>query len=300
LTGGLAAFLEPVEEKLKDLYLQIEARIEFPEDGIPPIQKDRFLKTVVDCGRSLRQLLDSYQQGLVLREGLNVALVGAPNVGKSSLLNAILGKSRSIVTHIPGTTRDVIEGEIQLAGMKVRLFDTAGLRDTDEHVEAEGVRRTRLTMEEADLILWVLDASRPQEGLEEALTKKGDPHVWWIFNKSDLEPVPYPNPFIAERTQAVSCLTKKGVEELVKRLEQWAHRPESVGDVVLLQERHQTEVRKAVEALGRLEGHLQHDEGLEIWAEETKAAILAVGRVRGRHLDQDAFEDIFSRFCIGK
>jgi tRNA U34 5-carboxymethylaminomethyl modifying GTPase MnmE/TrmE len=87
---------------------------------------------------------------------------------------------------------------------------------------------------------------------------------------------------------------------LLEGLEKWVHRPELVGDVVLLQERHQTEIRKAVEALVRLEEHLQKDEGLEIWAEETKAAVVAVGRVRGRHLDQDAFEDIFSRFCIGK
>ena len=300
LTGGLTAFLEPIEEKIKDLYLQIEARLEFPEDGIPNLSKDVFKKTVQDCGRALRQLLDSYARGLVLKDGLTVALVGAPNVGKSSLLNALLGIPRAIVTHLPGTTRDVIEGELQLSGLKVRLFDTAGIRETTEQIEVEGVRRTRQTMEEADLILWVLDSSRPEEGLQEAIEKMGTDNVWFIFNKSDLASQTGKNPFPTDRTFTLSCLNGKGIDGLIQKLGQWALRPEWEAGVVLLQERHQSEIRKAVDALANLESLIQKNESLEIWAEETKDALLAVGRVRGKNLGKDAFEDIFSRFCIGK
>jgi tRNA modification GTPase len=300
LTGGLSAFLEPIEEKLKNLYLQIEARLEFPEDGIPDLSKDIFNNTVQNCGKALHQLLDSYARGLVLKDGLTVAMVGAPNVGKSSLLNALLGTPRAIVTHLPGTTRDVIEGEIQLSGLKVRLFDTAGIRETTEQVEVEGVRRTRQTMEEADLVLWIMDASRPEEGLPEAIQKKSADNVWWIFNKSDLASEPAKNPFPVERTLTLSCLTRNGIDGLIQKLGQWALRPEWETGVVLLQERHQREIRTAVDALARLENLIQKNESMEIWAEETKEALLAVGRVRGKNLGKEAFEDIFSRFCIGK
>jgi tRNA modification GTPase len=300
LTGGLSIFLEPIEEILKDLYLQIEVRLEFSEEGIADLQKDLFLKAVMNCSKNLQQLLDSYARGLVLKDGLTVAMVGAPNVGKSSLLNALLGTQRAIVTHIPGTTRDVIEGEIQISGLKVRLFDTAGIRETVEPIEAEGVRRTRQTMEEADLILWVMDTSRPEAGLPEASNQKNKDNVWWIFNKSDLASLSPDAHFPSDRTFNISCVTRDGIDALTKKLEHWALRPDLEGDVVLLQERHQREIRNAVNALDRLKVLIEKNESLEIWAEEAKEALWAVGRVRGKNLGKDAFEDIFSRFCIGK
>jgi tRNA modification GTPase len=300
LTGGLTAFLKPVEERLKDLYLQIEARIEFPEDGIAPLVHGPFLGAVKELRSILKGLLESYSRGLVLRRGFNVALVGAPNVGKSSLLNALLGTSRAIVTHIPGTTRDVIEGEMHLSGIRVRLFDTAGLRETDEHIEAEGIRRSKKTMEEADLVLWVLDSTDPKSGLEESIPTKDDARVWWVYNKTDLANPPQGSTFPSERTMLVSCRTNDGIEALVRRLEGWVAQPTRSGDILLLQERHQLEVRRAEEALGRLECLVLGKQSLEIWAEETREALHALGRIRGLHLGKEAFEEIFSQFCIGK
>jgi len=299
LTGNLSAFLEPVEERLKDLYLQIEARIEFPEDGIPPIEKNTFLEKIRTTRTTLDGLLASYDRGQVLREGLTVALVGAPNVGKSSLLNKLLGTNRAIVTHLPGTTRDVIEGEIVLSGLRVRLFDTAGLRETEEVVEAEGVERAKQTLREADLVLYVLDPT--QEGDDKPWEAHGrEEATWWVYNKKDLWTSTPPTAFPDEKTLAVSCKTGEGIEELTRRLEDWAKRPGAEGDVVLLQERHRREIQTACKALGRLEEEIEKGDALELWAEETKAATLAVGRVRGLHLQKDAFEEIFSRFCIGK
>ena len=167
LTGGLASHLEPMEEFLKSLYLKVEARLEFADDGIPALDQAKFEEEVSGVRVELQKLLDSYQQGKVLREGLTVALVGPPNVGKSSLLNTLLGTQRAIVTPLAGTTRDVVEGDIRLKGVRVRFFDTAGLRDTENVVEVEGIRRSRQVMEEADLIFWLIDASNPAESLAE-------------------------------------------------------------------------------------------------------------------------------------
>jgi tRNA modification GTPase len=154
LSGGLSVHLEPLEEKLKSLYVQLEARLEFSEDGLPPLDVPAYASAVSDCRETLKKLLDSYTQGRVLRDGLVVALVGAPNVGKSSLLNALLGSDRAIVMPQPGTTRDVVEGEMRLGGQRVRLFDTAGLRASQDPIEEEGVKRSRRVIEEADLVFW--------------------------------------------------------------------------------------------------------------------------------------------------
>lgn len=300
LTGGMASHLEPVEESLKNLHLQVEVRIEFPEDGLAPIEKDSFLGQVRRCLVSLERLLDSYRSGRVLREGLSVALAGAPNVGKSSLLNALLGEPRAIVTHLPGTTRDLIEGHLILSGLRVRLFDTAGIRDTEEQVEAEGIRRAREAAREADLVFWVMDASRPEQGRGEALGYRDDPRVWLVHNKVDLAVPGTQVVFPGARTFHVSCLTGEGLDALRDGIESWAKGSVGDGGIILLQERHRREIQAAVDALHRLEDAVQEGQMLDLWAEDTREAILAIGRIRGRDLGREAFENIFSRFCIGK
>src|SRR3984957_15216998 len=157
LTGGLAAYLEPLEEALKSLYLKIEARLEFSEDGIPPLDFEKFKQDVSGVKGRLQKLLESYQQGKILKNGLSVALVGPPNVGKSSLLNRLVGSNRAIVTPLAGTTRDVIEGQVLVKGVQIRFFDTAGLRSSLDVVEAEGIRRSQQLIEEADFIFWIID-----------------------------------------------------------------------------------------------------------------------------------------------
>ncbi len=305
LTGGLASHLEPMEEFLKSLYLKVEARLEFADDGIPALDQAKFEEEVSGVQVELQKLLDSYQQGKVLREGLTVALVGPPNVGKSSLLNTLLGTQRAIVTPLAGTTRDVVEGDIRLKGVRVRFFDTAGLRETENVVEVEGIRRSRQVMEEADLIFWMIDASNPEESLAELKTASlPTDRVWYIFNKVDLVTDKQPWKKLiqlpAEKCLGFSCATQEGLFQVLGAVESFIQTPSSGEDVVITSARHQQEVEKALTALNNLQVLMKTQQPFELWAEELKTAALAIGRIRGRDLPAKAFEDIFKKFCVGK
>jgi tRNA modification GTPase len=306
LTGGLASHLEPMEELLKSLYLKVEARLEFSEDGIAPLDRSKFNLEVKSVLQGLTKLSESYEQGKVLRDGLTIALVGPPNVGKSSLLNRILGMDRAIVTPLAGTTRDVVEGEIKLKGVKVRFFDTAGIRESSNVVEEEGIRRSQRVIQEADVVLWVVDAIAYKEGIEQfqALSLPSD-RTWIMINKVDLiedrggirvQKMDRPT----DRQLFVSCLTGEGFPQLMNLVEGMIQTSLVGDDIVLTSGRHRKEVDKACSSLMELQTLINNDRPMELWAEEIKSAALAIGRIRGRNLPVAAFEEIFNRFCIGK
>jgi tRNA modification GTPase len=293
-----------MEEFLKSLYLKVEARLEFADDGIPLLDQAKFDEEVAGVQTELQKLLNSYQQGKVLREGLTVALVGPPNVGKSSLLNTLLGTQRAIVTPMAGTTRDVIEGDIRLKGVKVRFFDTAGLRDAENVVEVEGIRRSRQVMEEVDLIFWLIDASNPIESLTELKTALLPvDRVWYLFNKVDLVSDKRPwekTQLPVEKCLGFSCTTQEGLFQVFGVVESFIQTPSGGEDFVLTSARHRQEIEKALTALNNLQTLIKTQKPFELWAEELKTAALAIGRIRGRDLPAKAFEDIFNKFCVGK
>ena len=233
-----------------------------------------------------------------------MALVGPPNVGKSSLLNALLGTHRAIVTPLAGTTRDVVEGDIRLKGVRVRFFDTAGIREAKNVVEVEGIRRSRQVIEEADVIFWLVDASDPQESLEELKSHSLPPErTWFLFNKKDLIKVGQPlknSGLSPERCLGLSCQTGEGLPQVIEKIENLIQTPLGGEDIVLTSARHQHEVQKALKALENLKGLMATHQPSELWAEELREAALTVGRIRGRNLPATAFEDIFTKFCIGK
>lgn len=303
LTGGLTAHLEPLEEALKTLYLKIEARLEFSEDGIPSLDQGKFQTEILSVQNNLQRLLESYQQGKVIREGLTVALVGPPNVGKSSLLNALLGTQRAIVASTPGTTRDVVEGEIRLKGVRVRLFDTAGIREAHNEVEVEGISRSHQVIGEADLVFWLVDASNPNESLQ-VIKSTSLPYerIRYLFNKVDLIEGREPWKGLdlpTDKCFGLSCKTQEGIQTVVDRIEEWIKTP-AVENVVITSTRHQQEIQKASQALENLHKLMESGQTFDLWAEELREAALAIGHVRGRNLPASAFEEIFTRFCIGK
>lgn len=304
LTGGLSTHLEPIEEALKALYLKIEARLEFSEDGIPPLDLEKFRNELAGVHSEIEKLSQSYQQGKVIREGLTVALVGPPNVGKSSLLNALVGTHRAIVTPLAGTTRDVVEGEIRLKGVRVRFFDTAGIREAGNIVEVEGIHRSRRVIAEADIVFWLVDAFSPQESLQELKsTNLPRERTWFLFNKIDLVNIERPwrgSDLDPERCLGLSCQTGEGLTQLVGKIDNLIQTPIGGEDVILTSARHQQEIQKTLSALENLKTLMASGQPYELWAEDLREAALAVGRIRGRNLPATAFEDIFTKFCIGK
>ncbi len=212
--------------------------------------------------------------------------------------------NRAIVTPLAGTTRDVVEGEIRLKGARVRFFDTAGIREAKNVVEVEGVRRSRQVIEEADVIFWLVDASSPKESLEEL---EGNPlpqeRTWFLFNKKDLVKSGQPwkdSGLDPQRCLSLSCQTGEGLSQVVEKIEALIQTPIGGEDVVLTSARHQQETAKALKALENLKGLMASRQPYELWAEELREAALAVGRIRGRNLPASAFEDIFTKFCVGK
>lgn len=303
-TGGALPHLLPVEELLKELYREVEARLEFAEEGLQPLDGQWLQEKLQGAIAELERLRKSYEQGRVLQEGLVVVFAGPPNVGKSSLFNRLLGRERAIVTEIPGTTRDLLEGEIHLAGVHLRLWDTAGLRRTQDRVEEEGVNRTKKILEEADLVLWVVDLTAPEDGLEQCRREKPPREkMWLVFNKSDQAGLEEKNdrdkeifslPFFV-----VSCRSGSGIDRLERELENWAKK-QGQADAVGWTPRHLAEVRRALDALKKAFAESRGACRQEFLAEELREALDALGRIRGVNLPQEAFAEIFQRFCIGK
>ena len=291
--GGLSARAEAWKESLLDALAQVEGEIDFPDEHDVP---DRLSQ---DAGPGLKALakdledtLDKAERGERVREGLRVAVIGAPNAGKSSFINWLAGREAAIVSDIPGTTRDVVEVSLVLSGLPVRVADTAGLRETDDVVEAEGVRRARLSADEADIRILLIDGSEPKPDGQEAL-RDGD---LVLVNKSDLGGQP---PALPQRSFSISLYDKTGLEDVMDWLvSEVSRRYAPTRDPGLTRARHKSCVSRANESLDRAIRNL--DIAPELAGEDLRRALLAIEELSGR-ADMDAVLDrVFSRFCIGK
>ncbi|PWB62566.1 MAG: tRNA uridine-5-carboxymethylaminomethyl(34) synthesis GTPase MnmE [Deltaproteobacteria bacterium] len=307
LNGGIRAAISPLRERIRNLLVLLEASIDFPEEeGIAPISAVELIERVSEINGSLSRFLESYERGHLLRDGATVAIAGVANVGKSRLLNRLLGEERAIVTETPGTTRDYLSGELVLSGIPVRLVDTAGLRETEDPVEREGVARSRRIVAEADLTLFLLDGSRAaHDGDRRAYDEIASrPHLL-LLNKCDLPPSENGGDFHGEgkrKTFPVSAKTGEGTDALLREMARELA-PEggaTLSEAPMTRLRHAAAVRRAVEALSRASRSAGEGMSLEFPAADVREAADALSELTGEIAPEEVLDAIFSSFCIGK
>ncbi len=304
MDGALSREIHRLRDPLIDLLALAEAYIDFPEEELDGAESGEILSRVDGTLHRIDRLLSSFASGRTLREGLSILLLGRPNVGKSSLLNALLGEARAIVTPIPGTTRDTLEEPLLLDGFPIRLIDSAGVRLTDDPVEEEGVRRAKEKIRHSDLILLVLDAGAPvtDEDLY-ALQCCADGRVLLVLNKSDLPPAPLPSSFLGLPRVSVSALTGEGLHALRSAiLEPFSGGlAEGLAETALLSDRrHRESLVRSREALERVIPLVRQGASMEFLALELRSALDALGEITGETTPDEVLDRIFSRFCIGK
>jgi tRNA modification GTPase len=300
---------EELKKRILDLTSLLELELDFSEEGISLTETSTNERLVDGLVEDLTQLIDSYRFGKVYRDGLKVVLAGKPNVGKSSLLNALLNEHRSIVTEISGTTRDTIEESIRLAGYSVRVVDTAGLRKTSDPVELEGIRRTEAEIEDADVVAYLLDVtsrelSADMERVAQLRSTKGG-KVLVVANKVDLRPDWRLSPALPDRTELylVSAKTGQGIEALKAALSNMCfsgsfHPAEK--SVVITNARHQASLIQARASLLGAAGSLRDGQSNEFVALDLHAALRHIGEITGASTTEDVLNNIFASFCIGK
>lgn len=304
-SGLLSQSIHALREVLIDALARVESAIDFPEEDLPELVDEALRTRLVQARDRMSDLLATAQTGRLYREGASVAIAGRPNVGKSSLFNALLRDARAIVTAVPGTTRDLLEEVITIDGVPVRLNDTAGLRATSDEVEQIGMERARSALRAADIVLCVVDASVPYtpEDAELAgdLVALGRPAVL-VLNKTDLAPSPRPPDWASEfhHTVAVSSLTGEGLKTLERTLGRMLLGGAPIApDQGLITRVHQRDsLRRAREALERvLENYNASPEFLSI---DLRDSLDALGEITGDSTPEDVLDRIFSSFCIGK
>jgi tRNA modification GTPase len=301
LAGHLSRRINLLRDDLMKILAHVEAHLDFPDEDIAPDTQQKLLERLRAAISFMDELLRTANEGQLLRRGVRAGIVGRPNVGKSSLLNQLLGHDRAIVSPIPGTTRDTIEETASVRGLPVVFIDTAGLREATDQIEVEGVRRSRGVLAAAELILHVLDGSAP--------LSSGDEKLWEEFagkkrllirNKADLaQRLELP---AGRNAISVSCLTGAGLEELKDAIQEMLCAGGIHAEMlqVMVNSRHEDALRRARSAATRAEEALRNGAGLELTALDLRLAANAVGEIVGKTTTEDLLDSIFSQFCIGK
>ena len=301
--GSLSRKIHFFTARLKKILVLLEAWIDFPEEGLPSEDIARISRDILSISEEMHAITGTYSVGRVLSEGASIVLIGQPNVGKSSLLNALLGEDRAIVTDVPGTTRDLLEEGLMINQVPVRLVDTAGLRNTSDKVELEGVRRAEQSIKNADLVLLVMDISKKIDELDYSAYQQccGLP-VFLVMTKTDLSAPPPIYPFPELKTFYVSTKTGEGLDLLKSGIADFLigeHAP-TAESVVLSERRHYESLLLSIKNLGNVVELLCPDAPLELVAFEVREALHHLGDISGETTPESVLDDIFSCFCIGK
>ena len=297
LDGGIQVRITTLRERLLDQLTELEARVDFEED-LPPLDGDALLDDLQQVRQALLNLVADGERGDALRSGLRVALVGRPNVGKSSLLNRLSRRERAIVTELPGTTRDLLESEIVLEGVPITLLDTAGIRSTEDVVEQMGIARSEQALASADLVLLVIDAQQGWTPNDQALLERIPQAVprLVVANKRDLLEANAP----AEADVLLSAISGEGEDQLVEALLARCGAADTSAVLLALNERQRDLAARAAAALGRSQEVAAQQLPWDFWTIDLREAIRALGEITGEELTEAVLERVFSRFCIGK
>jgi tRNA modification GTPase len=297
LKGSLGRAITAMADMLLDMIAWIEVTCDYPEEDIDQEAVDEWIERLRSLEGKLEALLKTASGGRILREGLRCALVGRPNVGKSSLLNALLREDRVIVTPVAGTTRDTVEAQVDMGGVPVTLIDTAGIREALDPVEALGIARSREALESADMALVVMDAAQGMGEEEKKLLEAiGDMPRMIVMNKADLIPE---DAALPSGVIPLSAKTGQGLEALEKQLAAMTGAA-APGEATLTRSRHRDAVRRALAAVREGRQALMAGYPLDMATGSLRAAWHALGEVTGGTVDEDVIDRIFEKFCLGK
>ncbi len=317
LGGALSKKIDEIRKTLLDLLVMMEVNIDYPEYDVPEISDEEVMEGIVQAKSEIQKLLANADSGKLLRSGIAATLIGSPNVGKSSLLNLLLGEQRAIVTEIPGTTRDVLEEQLDLDGILIRLIDTAGIRKTEDTVEKIGVSRSMDSLEKSDLVLWVLDGSRKIEDEDRELWEKiGDKPYLILVNKADLlgdlsekeesyrknilSSLPKCSEEDKKRILFLSAKEQTGKKELSEKIKEMFFSGDVLdeGKPLVTNTRQKEALMRAEEALLRAEAAYGLPQ--DLLSIDIRQAFEDLGDVNGSTSSDEIVTEIFSRFCLGK
>jgi tRNA modification GTPase len=303
LQGKLAQPIRQLRSSCLDILAEVEARIDFEED-LPPLDEEEIQRSLENALNKVQQILATADRGELLRSGLKVAIVGRPNVGKSSLLNAWSRSDRAIVTELPGTTRDVVESQLIVGGIPIQVLDTAGIRDTLDVVEKIGVERSRHAAKSADLILFTIDAKEGwTTGDEEIYQQVRHRPLILIINKIDLNTdrsIQYPSEIkTIVKTYAAK---EEGIDRLEKAILETVEQNKltAANLDIAINQRQASALTMAKNALEQVQKTIGARLPLDFWTIDLRSAIQALGEITGEEVTESVLERIFSRFCIGK
>ena len=306
LEGKLSNTIREVREKIIDIMSDIEASIDYPEYDIEEVTNEK-VRNVLKFAKERLQILErNFDNGKILREGIKTVIIGKPNVGKSSLLNAILGEERAIVTSIEGTTRDTIEEFVSVEGVPIKIVDTAGIREAKDEVEKIGIEKSKEVTQKGDIIIAIFDMSTPfsKEDLEiiEMIKNK---NAIVVLNKIDLPRIEENLNKIKELNKPiveVSALKKEGIEKIFKEISKMFNLTEitSSEEIIVTNTRHKSIIIEAIKNIEQAEEAIGNNMPIDIISSNLKEILEAMGKITGETVTEDVIKEIFKKFCLGK
>ena len=307
LEGFLSNEIKSIKQEIMDVLVNIEVTIDYPEYDVPEVQKQEISKMLDSISKKLEKLEKSFDNGKIIKDGIKTAIIGKPNAGKSSLLNAILKENRAIVTDIEGTTRDTIEEFVTINGIPLKLIDTAGIREGKDEVEKIGIEKSIKAANEADLIIAIFDSSKELSDEDmEILDLIKDKKTIILLNKIDLKPVIDENneklKNVTNNILKISALNKKGIEDIYNKISEMFKLNEINfdNDILITNVRHKNIISKAIEDVKKANETFNIDMPIDIIAINLKLILDDLGEITGEVVTDDVINEIFSKFCLGK